>query len=236
MTLIQLRPAPNFTLGTVIGGVGTVGTKPVLVRAAGPSLSQLSVANPLADPKLDIFSGQTVIASNDNWSGTTALTTAFGQVGAFAYLSAASRDAAVLSPAMQSGAYTIQVAGAAGSAGMVIAEIYDATPNASLLASGSRLINVSVLKQIAAVTTLTAGFVISGATAKTVLVRAIGPRLAFAPFGIAGAMADPRLTLFSGQTAISTNDNWGGDPQLTAAGNSVGAFAVSDVASRDPEG
>ena len=46
-------------------------------------------------------------------------------------------------------------------------------------------------------------------------------------------MVDPKLELFSGQTVIASNDNWGGDVQLTAVGTSVGAFAVTDAASKD---
>ena len=68
-------------------------------------------------------------------------------------------------------------------------------------------------------------------TARTVLVRAIGPRLT--AFGVDGVMADPKLDLFSGSTVIASNDNWGGDASLTALGTAVGAFAVSDPASKD---
>eukprot|EP01041_Mallomonas_annulata_P030331 gene30331-52447_t len=81
-------------------------------------------------------------------------------------------------------------------------------------------------------TTLTAGFVIGGSTAKTVLVRAIGPGLAV--FGVPGLMADPRLELFaSGSVSIAINDNWGGDPQLTQAGARVGAFRIENAQSTD---
>ena len=59
----------------------------------------------------------------------------------------------------------------------------------------------------------------------------MGPGLA--QFGITGALVDPRLQLFTGTTVLRENDNWGGETQLTAVGNSVGAFALSDPASRD---
>ena len=39
-----------------------------------------------------------------------------------------------------------------------------------------------------------------------VLVRAIGPALA--NFGVTGFLADPALTVYSGSTAIASNDNW----------------------------
>lgn len=217
---------PLFTVGTVIGGANTVGPKPILVRAAGPSLAALGVATPMADPKLELFSGQTVVAANDNWGGTAALSNAFASVGAFAYTAVGSRDAAVFNPALASGGYTVQVSGVAGSTGTVIAELYDATAAGSFVATTPRLVNVSVLKQINAGETLTAGFVVGGATAKQILIRAVGPTLGVAPFGIPGTMADPKLDLYSGQTVINTNDNWGGGVTLATAFASVGAFAL----------
>jgi hypothetical protein len=78
---------------------------------------------------------------------------------------------------------------------------------------------------------LIAGFTIGGTTAKTVLIRAIGPTLA--AFGVTGTLADPRLQLFAGTTLIRENDNWGGEPQLTAVGNAVGAFKLDEAASKD---
>lgn len=224
---------PLFTVGTVLGGAGTSGSKPLLVRAAGPSLTQFGISDALADSKVDMFAGASVFATNDNWGGATALSTIFNQVGAFAFTGATSRDAAVYNPATPARDYTVQVTGVGGATGSVIAELYDATPAGAFTATTPRLVNVSVLKQIPTGSTLIAGFVIGGSTAKTVLIRVIGPRLALAPFSISDAMVDPKLDLYAGQTVVGSNDNWGGDPQLTAAGNSVGAFAVTDGASRD---
>lgn len=226
---------PLFTVGTFIGGAGTTGSKPLLVRAVGPSLAGVGVPAEaaVADPKLEIFSGQTSNALNDNWGGDSALVTAFTRVAAFGYLNAASRDAAVFNPTTPAGGYTIQVSGVAGATGLVIAELYDSTPAAAFLPATPRLVNVSVLKNIPTGGLLTAGFVIGGSTAKTVLVRVIGPRLGLDPFNMGGTMADPKLDLYSGQTVIASNDNWGGDGQLAAVGASVGAFAVADAASKD---
>lgn len=72
---------------------------------------------------------------------------------------------------------------------------------------------------------LTTGFVIAGPGTKTVLIRAVGPTLAGAPFNVGGTVADPQLTLFQGETQLATNDNWGGSSTLTAAFSQVGAFA-----------
>jgi hypothetical protein len=221
----------QFALGTVLGGAGTSGTKPLLVRAAGPSLAPFGIASPLANPKLDLLDGQTVFATNDDWGGTATLSAAFTRVGAFAYLNAASRDAAVFSATTPARGYSVQVSGVGGTTGAVIAELYDATEAGTFTAATPRLINVSVIKFIPAGSLLSAGFVIGGTTSKTVLIRVIGPRLT--AFGIADQMLDPKLDLFEGTTVIASNDNWGGDAQLTTVGNSVGAFTVIDAASRD---
>ena len=224
---------PFFTVGTVIGGLGTAGSKSLLIRAGGPALAALGVGGTLSDPTLTLFSGQTVAAANDNWGGTAALNSAFAAVGAFGYPSADSKDAAVYNPALNTGSYTVQVAGVAGATGTVIAELYDSTPSSQFTSLTPRLINVSVLKTINSGEILTAGFVIAGSTPKQVLIRAVGPTLGVVPFGIGGVMPDPKLDLFSGQTVVKSNDNWGGDAQLAAASTAVGAFALSSPTSKD---
>lgn len=223
----------NFTLGTVIGGAGTVGTKPLLIRAVGPSLGQLIGAGALPDAKLELFADQAVVATNDDWAGAPALASAFSQVGAFPFTGPTSKDAAIFTNLeARAGGYTAVVSAAAGAAGRVIAEFYDATPITAFRATTPRLVNVSVRKQIDAGGSLTAGFVIGGSTAKTVLVRAIGPGLGV--FGVPGVMADPKLDLFNGSSVrIAANDNWGGDAQITAAGTRVGAFAIANRTSAD---
>ena len=101
-------------------------------------------------------------------------------------------------------------------------------------ATSPRLINLSSLTQIDAGADLTVGFVLKGATARTVLVRGIGPSLGTI-FGIGGVMSDPKLELFNNDTGskITENDNWGGDSQLMNAAASVGAFALADTATKD---
>ena len=162
----------------------------------------------------------------------TALSTAFAQVGAFAYVGPTSKDAAIFEPSLAPANYTVQVSGVGGATGTVIAELYDATPAGTFAVMTPRLVNVSVLKQIPGGSTLTAGFFVGGSTAKTVLIRAIGPGLT--QFGVGGIMPDPQVALFNASSArIAENDNWGGDPQLTAACATVAAFAIADPTSRD---
>jgi hypothetical protein len=219
----------SFTMGTVIGGSGTLGTQPVLIRAAGPALGALGVGGTLADPNLEFFAGSAKVGENDNWAGGAALSNAFVAVGAFPYAAPTSKDAAIFNPAIAPGGYSIRVTGNGGATGTVIAELYDSTPSAAFTSTTPRLINVSVLKQIGS--GFTVGFVIGGATPRTVLVRAVGPGLA--AVGVtSGFVADPRLALFAGSTKINESDDWGGAAALATAMAQVGAFAIP-ASSRD---
>ncbi len=78
----KMAVSPLFNISTrgmigtgqnvLIGGFIIRGQSPVkvLVRALGPSLAPLGVANPIADPMITLYSGSTVIGSNDDWKST----------------------------------------------------------------------------------------------------------------------------------------------------------------------
>jgi len=74
-----------------------------------------------------------------------------------------------------------------------------------------------------------AGLVIDGPSPKRVLIRAVGPGLVGQ--GVAGALADPRLTLVDANHAtVASNDNWGSSADATAlvaAAAQTGAFALA---------
>jgi hypothetical protein len=223
--------AETLIVGFNVGGGGTSGSAPLLLRAAGPSLAQFGVSNFLSDPIATLFSGQIATASNNNWGGDPTIAARSKQVGAFDFTGAGSLDAALaVSPA--AGSYSMQVSGNGGATGNALAEIYDATQNVT--ASTPRLTNVSARTQVGTGDNiLIAGFVIRGGTARTVLIRATGPALT--DFGVSGILADPKLQLVptGTSTVIAENDDWGGDPQITAAGSRVGAFPLVNGGSKD---
>ncbi|MSU51451.1 MAG: hypothetical protein EXS37_20585 [Opitutus sp.] len=233
--LTPLAVNETMTMGTVLGGASTSGSKPLLARAAGPSLAQLGVTGFLPDPTMALVNtgaGSTV-ATNNDWAGTTTLSNAFAAVGAFGYTNATSKDAAIFQPSLTPGNYTVQVSDAGNGSGTVIAELYDSS-GATFTSTTPRLINVSVLKQISTGASLTAGFVVGGSTAMTVLIRAVGPTLGVAPFNIGGVMTDPQLRLSSAAGAvIAANDDWGGEAQVAGVATRVGAFALSTPSSKD---
>jgi hypothetical protein len=221
----------SFTLGYIVGGLSATnplaGSKPLLLRAVGPSLRTLGVAGTHDDPRLELYAGTAKSTDNDNWAGAPALAQSMSALGAFPLAGTDSLDAAILAQVTtrDNSAKVLNGASKPAQSGLVIAEIYDATPADSFTVATPRLINVSVLKPLGS--GITAGFVIAGAAPEHVLIRAIGPGLA--AFGLAsGYAADPQLTLFNATgSKLGENNDWGGGATLRDAFSSVGAFTLA---------
>lgn len=228
--------APNdqpLTVGAVLGGEGTFGGTPLAFRAIGPSLAQFEINEAVSDPRLAVFDGNRIIATNDNWGNTQALRNVFARVGAFGMISPTSRDAAAFNPAQKAGPLTMQSVSQQGESGKVLVELYHAAQRESITTSTPRIINLSVLKKLMPSEILTVGFVIEGSVPQQVLIRAIGPALSDLPFGVLEIARDPNLRLFRESTQLEENDDWGGRDVLATAGVRAGAFAISNRASKD---
>jgi hypothetical protein len=232
----QVGTGSNILIaGFVVGGSTP---KQVLLRAIGPTLASFGVTGALADPVLELYRGNTRIASNDNWDGT-GLQTAANQAGAFP-LPVSSADAAVLMT-LSPGSYTAQVSGVAGRTGVALVELYDVDTLSPF--SQQKVMNVATRGVVGAgQAQLIAGFVVSGNTPKKVLIRGVGPGLAGLFPGMA-VLADPLLQLVRTEsrpagleyTVVRENDNWeaGNNSALLAdAAASVGAFPLA-AGSRD---
>jgi outer membrane protein assembly factor BamB/subtilisin family serine protease len=219
-----------LTVGLAIGGAGTSGPKPLLIRGVGPTLAAFGVTGAIEDPKLDLFpgGGTVAIATNDNWGGDPDVAAITPQVGAFNFANVTSKDAALFTQ-RNAGTYTVQISSATGGPGVALAEIYDATPPASFVSATPRLVNVSALTRAGTgADVLIAGFTIGGSGSKRVLIRAVGPTLG--AFGVPGTLVDPKLDLYRGSATISTNDNWGAAANATevsAIFTAVGAFGLA---------
>ncbi|MBK7660375.1 MAG: choice-of-anchor D domain-containing protein [Betaproteobacteria bacterium] len=203
----------------LIGGFIIGGTQPktVVVRARGPSLIPFGITNALANPTMQLFSGQTVIATSDDW-GTAANAAAITTSGFAPSSPLESAILATLSP----GAYTAVVSGVGGTSGVGIIEVFEVdrpeVPLANISTRGQVLTGNDVM---------IGGFVIQGDTPQTVVVRARGPSLV--PFGITNALMDPVLQLFNGATPIATNDDW----QFQTVPADVAAIQASGFAPAD---
>lgn len=220
-----------------IAGFAITGTvrKQMLIRAIGPGLNQFGVAGTVANPSLRVYSGNTVIAENDNWVATSAMSQASTNVGAFA-IPAGSLDAALL-VTLDPGVYSVQVL-AGGGSGVALVEVYDTeTGTAAQLSNLSTRGFVSTGDAV-----LVAGFVVQGSASKRFLIRGIGPALA--GFGVSGALSDSTIKIYQGSTLVAQNDDWGtpqavvggGAPatgaEISLAASSTGAFALG-AGSRD---
>src|SRR5690606_29267062 len=150
-------------------------------------------------------------------------------LAAFA-LDETSRDAALLVD-VPTGQYTAVVDDEAGSSGVVLAELYDADGQRD-----ARLVNLSTRGHVGVGgDALIAGFVVGGPGTVSVLVRAVGPGIAAAPYSVPGALADPELELYRHEASgdavsIFRQDNWTtqSDPDTVAAVAAVvGAFPLT---------
>ena len=209
----------TLIVGFTLAGAQASGTpQRLLLRAVGPTLAGFGVTGTLADPRLDVFRGQTLTASNDNWSGNAEVSLYGARIGAFALASPTSKDAALIH-SLTTGGYSAQVTGAG--TGVALAEIYDASDAYTDLSL--RFTNLSARTRVGTGgDILIAGFALAGTSPKTLLIRAIGPALA--QFGVAGFLADPVLEIYRDAQLIADNDNWPGTSDLQNSAAAVGAF------------
>lgn len=95
----------------------------------------------------------------------------------------------------------------------------------------SRFSNISTrAKSIAGGGELVTGFVVEGSGKLPLLLRAVAPTLAAAPFNLIGTINDPTLRLSFNQDFLESYDNWGetSDPEnLSAAAQRIGAFPLN---------
>jgi hypothetical protein len=103
--------------GFILGG-GT-GDSRVIVRGIGPSLAAAGIAQPLADPTLELHDGNGVaIAFNDNWQDTQR-----EEIEATGLPPGDKRESAILA-SLPPGPYTAVVAGRDGGVGVGLVEVY----------------------------------------------------------------------------------------------------------------
>lgn len=115
----------NLIAGLVVSGPGP---RTYLIRGVGPSLAgaPFNVSDPLANPLLQVFKGETLLRENDDWetprSTQSSLSSAAALAGAFPLQSG--RDAALLI-SLPAGSYTARLSGAGGSTGVGLVEVYE---------------------------------------------------------------------------------------------------------------
>lgn len=193
----------------LIGGFIVIGSQPkkVLVRALGPSLP---VAGALADPKLDLYNGNALIASNDDWADSEDKQAIVDSTIA----PPSNKEAAILATLPANGSsYTAIVTGASRATGVGQVEIYDLDSKGD-----SKLANISTRGFVqTGDNVMIGGVIVVGQSSEKVLVRAIGPST-----GVAGALADPTLELRDKDgNLLQANDNWKTDQEAEIEATSI---------------
>jgi len=207
----------------MIAGFIVQGTSPkrVLIRAAGPSLTQFGVPNALANPRLELHDSASTIGTNDNWQTTqiggviTGDQVAEIQASGLAPIDPVeSAVIATLSP----GAYTAIVEGVDAGTGVGIVEVYDLNSS-----SGSLLANISTRGFVEAGDNAMIGGFIVVTQPTRVIIRAIGPSLS--QFGVPDVLANPQLELHDASGTIAENNDW----QTTVIGGIITGDQVAEI-------
>jgi uncharacterized protein (DUF1800 family) len=196
----------------------------VLIRAVGPSLAPLGVTGVLSDPILSIFdSSGNLTLSNQGWGTGNATSAIMRSAGAFPLL-AGSADSALVAT-LPAGSYTAQVAGAHGTTGVALLEIYEVGATETT----GRLSNLSTRGEVGTsgnimIPGITVG---QGTGERTLLIRAAGPALQ--QLNVPGTLADPMMSVVnSSGTIVASNDNWGTPVGDGSTGAALGAaFALA---------
>jgi YVTN family beta-propeller protein len=213
-TRMRVQTGDNVLIGGFIIGGST--NKTVVVRARGPSMAAAGVPNTLANPQMQLYSGQTQIAFNDDWGQASNA----GQITASGLAPDHPSESAIMMN-LAPGAYSAIVTGVGNTTGVGIIEVFEVdTPE-------SPLINIATRGQVlTGDDVMIGGFIIQGSGPQTVVVRARGPSLAQA--GVPGVLQNPVLQLFDGGGALlATNDDW--QTASNASTIQASGFAPSDA-------
>ena len=181
-------------------------------------MSNFGVANPLADPVLELHGpGGFVTLTNDNWRSTQQ-----AEIQATGLAPTDDLESAIVAN-LPPGNYTAIVQGKNSTTGAALVEVYDLDP-----AAASKLANISTRAFVSTGSDIMiAGFILGGGNGNTnIIVRGLGPSLRAA--GVANALANPTLELHDGNGALLiSNNNWQDDPAQAAIISAAG-LAPSD--------
>jgi uncharacterized delta-60 repeat protein len=186
----------------LIGGFIITGYTPkrVLIRAVGPSLTNLGISGALADSVLELH-GPSPFATitNDNWRDAQQ-----SEIQATGLAPSNDLESAIVAT-LPAGAYTAIVRGTNDGTGIALVEAYDLDSTAD-----TQLANISTRGFVDAGDNVMIGGLIAGPTGAgsgRVLVRAIGPSLT--SLGIPNALQNPMLELHDASgTLIASNRDW----------------------------
>jgi hypothetical protein len=190
----------------LIGGFIITGTQPkkVIILATGPSLAQF-FPGPLANPTLELFEGNTLLESNDNWVDSP------NKQDIIDSTLAPTNDlesAIIRTLPANSSQYTAVVRGVSDGTGVGVVQVFDLNRSVD-----SELANIATRGLVqTGDNAMIGGFIVLGATQQRVIAIALGPSLP-----VPGNLANPTMELRDGNGALlDSNDNWVDSPNKQA--------------------
>ncbi len=97
----------------------------IVLRALGPTLTNMGVSGVLADPKIALYRGSTKIAENDNWADGSFTPALLPDQTWLTWLYPTSAKESALYVCLPPGAYTMIVSGVNNTSGVVLADVHD---------------------------------------------------------------------------------------------------------------
>jgi uncharacterized protein YegL len=196
--------------------------KCVVVRGRGPSVSVGGVPL-LVDPTLTLYSGQTIIDSNDNWMEQADPNDRI-MIEDLGLAPGDFREAAIYI-CLNQGPFTALLRGLNGNTGVGIVEVFDADDGRSILK------NISTRARVGTGPLVTiAGFIIDGVSPRKIMVRGRGPTVGV-PAGVT-RLSNPSLRLYqllpdNSNVLLAQNDDWQQAPNaadIASSGEAPGNF------------
>ncbi|MFZ1217722.1 MAG: Ig-like domain-containing protein [Chthoniobacterales bacterium] len=230
-TRMRVQTGDNLGIGGFI--ITGTGTKHVLIRAIGPSLTGFGVPNALADPVLELHGpGAFVTIPNDNWKDDPVQRALIEATG----LQPTNDFESAIEASLDPGNYTAIVSGKNNTTGVGLVEVYDLDANAT-----SKLGNISTRAFVSTGNDIViAGFILGSNTGSDrVIVRGIGPSLSAT--GVSNPLANPTLELRDNNGALLfANNDWQDNSaqaaELVAAGLAPSNNLEAGIAATLPPG
>jgi hypothetical protein len=207
-TRMRIQVGDNVGIGGFI--LAGSGTKHLLIRAIGPSLTAFGIPNALPDPVLELHGpGSFVPVNNDNWQDDPVQKALIEATG----LQPTNNLEAAIDVRLSPGAYTAIVSGKNNTTGVGLVEVYDLDQ-----AGPSKLGHISTRALVSTGSDIViAGFILGGNNTGSdrVVVRGIGPSLT--GLGVPNALANPTLELRDRNgTLLLLNNDWQDDSTQAA--------------------
>lgn len=199
----------TLTLQTV--ALGDAGTYDCVATNSEGSATSNAATLTVTPPALPVISGQPVSMTSRQGSGAFFSVQASGTELAYQWRKggvdiAGATQATLFLGNVQpgdAGSYTVAVSNPGGPVTSDAAALTVVASGTARVANLSTRARVGIGSEV-----LIPGFSISGSGTKTLLVRAVGPRLGQSPFNVPGVLPDPTMNLMAGASSVLANDDW----------------------------